>query len=139
VSNSDSRRIVLVVEDDETIGGLLATVINDEPGYNAVLVRNGAEALDALSGAKFDLVLLDLVLPGLSGIELLDRLRADPANRSVPVLVVSGTALEESEALRDRGIPAFVKKPFDVGEVLALVREFAPLRNNNRRASSSER
>ena len=97
------------------------------PGYRAVVARNVPEALRALANAKFDLVLLDLVLPGVSGLEFYDRLRSDKRHADVPVLVVSGTATEEAEALVRRSLPVFVKKPFDVLEVAALVKQFAPL------------
>ncbi|TMC01403.1 MAG: response regulator, partial [Chloroflexi bacterium] len=70
-------RIVMVVEDDRPIGELLAGVINDEDGYRAILVTRASEALHTCEQVKPDLLLLDVGLPGMSGLELYDRLHED--------------------------------------------------------------
>ncbi|TMB73482.1 MAG: response regulator, partial [Chloroflexi bacterium] len=79
-------RLVLVVEDDRPIGELLAAIINDEDGYLAVHLTRPTQALEAIKEVKPDLFLLDVSLPGMSGIELYDRIKKDERLRDVPVV-----------------------------------------------------
>lgn len=121
-------RVVLVVEDDEAIAQLLAGAINDEPGYVALRVSKGTDALRALGTVNTDLVLMDIGLPGLSGLEVLDRMRKDERLRTVPVVFETATAPAHAKDMRARGIAAYVKKPFDLNEIVAFVKKLAPLR-----------
>src|SRR6267142_76341 len=85
VTRGNTRtRVVIVVEDDQPIGELLAGVINDEDGYRAFHVTRSTEALQALEQVKPDLLVLDVGLPGMSGLELYDRLQKDERTRGVP-------------------------------------------------------
>src|SRR5687768_9599333 len=74
-SASGRRRVVVVVEDDRPVGELLASIINDEEGYYAIHLTRPTEALETLKKIKPDLLVLDVGLPGMSGIELYDRVR----------------------------------------------------------------
>jgi EAL domain-containing protein (putative c-di-GMP-specific phosphodiesterase class I)/DNA-binding response OmpR family regulator len=122
-------KTVLVVDDDKIVRELLATVLA-EAGYDVRTVGDGVAALDALAGADADLVLLDQHLPGLTGVEVLRRLRATPAGRTLPVILVTG-----ADAVDDRvnglaaGANDYVVKPFSSDELLARVR--AQLRGND--------
>jgi DNA-binding response OmpR family regulator len=111
-------KAVVIVEDNEPVARLLQEVINDEPGYGAVTVRDAALALDVIGAVFPDLVIMDVDLPGISGFELLDRLRAHPAPRvaGVPVLLMS--AGEHRAGAERRGVP-FLAKPFDLDDALA--------------------
>ena len=120
-------RVVLVVEDDEAIGQLLTGAINDEPGYVAVRVGRGTDALEALRTVKTDLVVMDIGLPGLSGLEVLDRMRRDERLRHVPVVFETAAAPAHAKDMRARGIAAYVKKPFDLNEIVGFVKKLAPL------------
>lgn len=127
IQDGDShKRVVLVVEDDRPIGQVLATAINDEEGYRAVHVETPGEALSALDTVKADLLVLDLALPGMSGLDLYDRIRKDRRYADVPVVVETGHAEQELDELRRRGIPAYVSKPFDVNLVVDYVKRLAP-------------
>jgi CheY-like chemotaxis protein len=119
-------RRVLIVEDDTPTGDLLLTAINDERGYEAVRVGTADEALAAMGEVAPDLLVLDIRLPGMSGLELYDRIRADARFRSIPVMFETGTMREHADELRDRGIAAYVKKPFDVEEVVRFVKRLVP-------------
>lgn len=119
-------RVVLVVEDDAPVRELLAGAINDESGYLALSVASGTDALRALETVNTDLVLLDVKLPGISGIEVYDHMREDERLRVVPVMFETGTAREHAAELRDRGVAAFIKKPFDLHDVVAYVKRLAP-------------
>src|SRR5437879_4225782 len=120
------RHVVLVVEDDRPVGELLAAAIGDEPGYCAIHVREPAEALEAAKQVKPDVFVVDVNLPGMSGLELYDRLRRDERTRDIPVLFETGMSGEESDReFRKRGIAAYVKKPFELSEVVAFVKMLA--------------
>ena len=124
-------RLVLIVEDDKTTGDLLATAINDQRGYTALTVGNGHDALDALGRVDPDLLLLDIRMPGMSGLDLYDRVRADPRFRSLPIVFETGTGREHAAELRARGIATYIKKPFDVDELVRFVKRLVPPRNGN--------
>jgi two-component system response regulator GlrR len=126
-------RLVLIVEDDKTTGDLLATAINDEHGYKAVRVETADEALNALAVVHPDLLLLDIRLPGMSGLELYDRMRADERFRALPVVFETGTGREHAQELRDRGIATYIKKPFDLEELVRFVKRLVPPRNGHGR------
>jgi CheY-like chemotaxis protein len=121
-------RLVLIVEDDKATGELLAGAINDERGYRAVTVETADEALDAMGRIDPDLLVLDIRLPGMSGLELYDRVRADPRFRSLPVVFETGAGREQAEELRARGVATYVKKPFDLEELVLFVKRLVPPR-----------
>lgn len=127
-------RLVLIVEDDKTTGDLLASAINDQRGYTALTVGNGDDALDALGRVDPDLLLLDIRMPGMSGLDLFDRVRADPRFRSLPIVFETGTGREHAAELRARGIATYIKKPFDLDELVRFVKRLVPPRNGAKRA-----
>ena len=120
------KRVVVVVEDDRPVGELLASIINDEEGYYAIHVTRPTEALETLKTVKPDLLVLDVGLPGMSGIELYDRVRQDESLRRVPVLFETAVAREHKNDFTRRGIKNVIEKPFDLDEILRCVRQLAP-------------
>jgi CheY-like chemotaxis protein len=126
---------VLIVEDDKVTGDLLAGAINDERGYRAVTVETADEALDAMGRIDPDLLVLDIRLPGMSGLELYDRVRADPRFRSLPVVFETAAGREQTEELRARGVATYVKKPFDLEELVRFVKRLTPPRAGRGRRS----
>lgn len=119
------RRVVLVVEAEPAIGQLLSGAVSAQRGYQAVLVADAAVALATVEAVQVDLAIIDLDLPGLSGIELVDRLRVIASDR-LPVLVVSDGTAEHTAAMRERRIATFVQKPFDIDTLIRLVRRLVP-------------
>ena len=109
---------ILVVEDDPSINGLLVRLLQ-RAGYQATPSFSGTEALLRLEQGDYDLILLDLMLPGLDGASVLQRLRETHA---LPVIVISarGDVVDRVELLR-LGADDYIVKPFDVDEVLARV------------------
>src|SRR6195256_2000648 len=107
------RRVVIVVEDDRPVGELLASIINDEEGYYAIHVTRPTEALETLKHVKPDLLVLDVGLPGMSGIELYDRVRQDEKLQRVPVMFETAVAREHKSEFTERGIQHVIEKPFD--------------------------
>jgi two-component system phosphate regulon response regulator PhoB len=113
---------ILIVEDEEPLTLLLRYNLEAE-GYEVDSVALGDEAETRLKEATPDLVVLDWMLPGLSGIELCRRLRARPETRQLPVIMLTARG-EESEKVRGLGVGAddYMVKPFSVPELLARVR-----------------
>jgi two-component system, OmpR family, phosphate regulon response regulator PhoB len=120
------KRVVMVVEDDRPVGELLASAINDEEGYYAIHVTRPTDALETLKNVKPDLLVLDVGLPGMSGIELYDRVRQDEKLRGVPVMFETAVAREHQGDFMRRGIQNVLEKPFDLDEVVRYVHRLAP-------------
>ena len=106
---------ILVVDDDVYIGDMLEEVLHKE-GYAVLRAYSGSEALLLLASGRPDLVLLDLMLPGLNGEEVLS------AVQGIPVIVVSArTEVEDKVSLLMGGAADYVTKPFDIQELLARI------------------
>src|SRR5205807_1053727 len=105
----ESRR-VLVVDDDAEARTMLAKILNEERA-EVVLATGGDEAMSLIAQAPPDLVLLDLMMPGMSGFEMVARLRAQPAGASIPVMIVSAKELTAEDVLTLNGhVQRFVAK-----------------------------
>ena len=108
---------ILIVEDDADINRLLTTLLTKE-GYTVIPAYSGSEAEMRLQAERVDLVLLDLMLPGLTGEELLARIRRDQV---MPVIVLSAKGREDKLRVLADGADDFIGKPFDVEDVKARV------------------
>jgi CheY-like chemotaxis protein len=124
-THADERKVVLVVEDEPTIGRLIADAISDEPGYCAIHVTASGAALETTKHVTPDVMVIDVRLPGMSGFELYDRLQTDPRTRKIPVLFETASGGEALGEFRRRGIATYVRKPFDLNEVIAYVKRLA--------------
>ena len=118
MNGTDRRRRILLVDDDVRLAGLLGDRLQHD-GYECVIARTGPDALRRLDQAWPDLILLDLMLPGIDGVELAGQIkkRAD-----IPIIIVS--AVDESESkvdLLQRYAEDYVTKPFDFDELLARI------------------
>ena len=111
---------ILLVEDDELLGAGVRDAL-ERARYGLEWVRDGRQALAALRAGAFDLVLLDLGLPGMDGLEVLGSLRAGGGATPVLVLTARDTAPQRVAGL-DAGADDYLVKPFDVDELLARVR-----------------
>ncbi len=116
------KPVILVVDDQFQNIELLEAYLAPQ-GYEIVKAASGQEALGKLSGNQIDLVLLDVMMPGMSGIEVLQKLRADEKTKMIPVVMV--TVLKETEdklKALEAGCDDFISKPFDRIELLARVK-----------------
>ncbi|MCZ7644982.1 MAG: response regulator [Planctomycetota bacterium] len=113
---------IVVIEDESDILELLEYNLSKE-GYRVASARDGEDGLRKVRKEAPDLVLLDLMLPGLDGIELCRRLKSDPLTRSTPVMMVTAKG-EESDVVLGLGVGAddYVTKPFSPKELLARVK-----------------
>jgi len=113
------RDKILVVEDDSNIAGFINTVLETN-GYNSLVAANGTEAISMITSHCPDLVILDLTLPDIDGMEILSRLRSWS---SMPVIVVSARGRERDKVYAlDQGADDYITKPFGSGELLARIR-----------------
>ena len=120
------KRVVVIGEDDEPIALLLRDSINDEAGYQAVVVPDGALVIETVRQVHADLLILDIMMPGLSGFEVYDRILQDEAIRNMPVLFVSAAAKQFEQEFAARKIGDVIPKPFDLNELLDRVRQLCP-------------
>jgi len=112
---------VLVVEDEDNIAIALDYLLSRE-GYDHARLDTGAGAVDRIRATRPDLVLLDVMLPGVSGYEICQDVRMDPALADVRILMMTarGSAMERRKGLA-LGADGFISKPFELGELRAEV------------------
>lgn len=109
---------ILIIEDEKDVNRLLAQNLQNS-GYETVSVRNGLDGISELRSQRFDMVLLDLMLPFKSGDEVLKEIRKDS---DIPVIVISAKDLVGTKIdLLTLGADDYITKPFDLGEVTARV------------------
>ncbi|MBD3321598.1 MAG: response regulator [Chitinivibrionales bacterium] len=111
---------VLVVEDEVSYLAFLEELCLDE-GYEVLKADNGTEALEILSRQKVDIIISDLMVPGVGGVELLYKLR----EHKVPIITISGLSREVviSELLKELGIVSVLQKPFDSQVLIRAIQE----------------
>ncbi len=116
---------ILLVEDEPLLGTLLRQRLEKE-GFSVSLARDGSEGLELLKNKQFDLVLLDIILPKVSGFEFLEQAQADPQMQKVPIVITSNlgqeTDLEKGQSLGAVGY--FVKARISMEELVERIKEF---------------
>jgi CheY-like chemotaxis protein len=116
-----AQRVVLVVEDNQLNFELVNAVL-ERAGFTVRWARDGIEAVHALASDDLDLLILDLHLPRLSGLDVLRRTRSAPATRDLPVLVLTADAMAGTrEAVMSEGATDYLTKPFDLATLRAAV------------------
>ena len=130
-------RTVLVVDDHESMRLLVGRMLSQELGVRIVLAGTCEQALHLADETVYDAIVLDLLMPGIGGFEVLRRLRADSANRTTPVAVLSVMADEES-ILRCKvlGANSFIAKPVERKRLAAAIEELLPSRLGRAHARS---
>ena len=123
--------IILCVDDEEANLKLLENVLVPR-GYTVVRAASGADALLMIKSPTIDLVLLDVIMPGMDGFEVCRQIKADPKLRNIPVIMISALTAKQD---RIRGIEAgeeeFLAKPFDQTEVLARIKLLLKMKELN--------
>lgn len=114
---------ILVVDDFETNILLLQNILK-EAGFGVKSAFSGYEALEIISKEELDLVLLDILMPGISGMEVLEQIKADARTQGIPVIMV--TAIHEIKSVRTAmsiGAQDYIKKPINKDELLFKITE----------------
>jgi len=117
--------MVLIAEDDPDFGPLLEEIISTS-GFKCKLVKSGDEALQAVTQGTVDIMILDLNLPVIDGIEVYTRLQDD--GRAVPTIIITGHACDHTQslaAMRDMAVTGILNKPFDPSILLSKLEEMA--------------
>ncbi len=116
---TEKQRRILVVDDEQTVRDFLQRVL-ETAGYTVITASNGLEALEKMSQFDISLVLLDIMMPGLDGFEVLDHMRQYEEN--IPVIMLTG--IQEVPTKIDSltlGADDYITKPFSVEELLARI------------------
>ncbi|MDA8229450.1 MAG: response regulator transcription factor [Desulfitobacterium hafniense] len=113
---------ILIVDDEEPIQELLKFNLEKE-GYSVILAQNGPQALERMQDSRPDLLVLDLMLPGMDGLEVCRQLRQDPKFRELPVIMLTAKSEEIDKVLGlELGADDYMTKPFSPRELLARIR-----------------
>src|SRR5215216_2766816 len=110
---------ILIVDDEEAGRETLESILEGE-GYNLVMAENGRQAIEKAKSLLPDVILLDVMMPGMTGFEVCERIRSDPQVAEIPIIIL--TALDDHESLLTglkAGADDFISKPFDRFELRA--------------------
>jgi DNA-binding response OmpR family regulator/cellulose synthase/poly-beta-1,6-N-acetylglucosamine synthase-like glycosyltransferase len=113
---------ILLVDDDEIIQKMVSVLLR-RAGYDVSIASNGRDALARVSEATPDLIILDVMMPGMSGFELLRHLRSDPATKAIPIIMLTAKGtVEDIVSGLGFGADDYLSKPFEIAELVARVR-----------------
>jgi nitrogen regulation protein NR(I) len=129
-----SNERVLIADDDESVRWVLKKSLEKE-GFETVQAKDAAEALERLSEGNIEIALMDIRMPGQSGLEALDRIQADGRGTSVIIMTAQATMQNAIEAMR-RGAFDYITKPFDLEEVNLLVKKAVEVRRLSQEVSA---
>ena len=120
---------ILVIEDEELMIKALEFRLKKD-GFEVSLARDGAQGIEMLEKESYDLVITDIMMPFVSGLEVVSHIKSNPSLRDTPVIVLSSIGLERviMEAF-EMGVDDFITKPFNLGELVIRVKKF--VRQNN--------
>jgi CheY-like chemotaxis protein len=120
----EKQSTILLVEDNETIRRAFAILLEDS-GYEVLQAGSGSEALEISARGMPDLVLMDLGLPDMNGLDVTRKLKADPATRGIAVVAITGRALEtDQHACIEAGCIGYLAKPIDTRHLLQRIPEY---------------
>lgn len=118
---NDCPHCVLVVDDDPSIRKLISTFLRRR-GYTPIEAKNGREALEGMRSGEAELVLLDLMMPEVSGWDVLEERAKDASLQTIPIVVVSANFGPEAARALNKGICGMLPKPFDLDALEAIVK-----------------
>src|SRR5271169_468670 len=120
IKEPSMNRRILVIEDDKDIAGLVELHLRDS-GYDVAVAHDGKLGLETALAKMFDLIILDLLLPGIDGMEICRRMRARPSY--IPILMLTSRSSEVDRVLGlEMGADDYLTKPFSIPELLARVK-----------------
>lgn len=127
---------ILVIEDEPTLARLLSYNLKQE-GYEVTAIEHGGEGLKVALEQSFDLILLDIMLPGLNGFEIVDKLRSEGNKTPIIILTARDAEQEVVQGLK-KGADDYMTKPFGVAELLARVDAVIRRAQSDARLSTSD-
>lgn len=115
---------IMIVDDEESIRELVGAVLEAE-GYDVITASDGSDCLQKLKTVKPDLILLDMMMPGISGRETCEKIRADPKTKNIKVIFVTVARFSEAgkDTLTKLKVQDYVTKPFDNADLIARVKK----------------
>ncbi|MBI4289392.1 MAG: response regulator [Chloroflexi bacterium] len=117
-------RKILLADDEEPVRALLAATLNGGSGYKVLEARDGIEALEVARVERPDLVLLDVMMPGMDGLEVCRCLKADPETDGIAVIILTAMAQDADRARAlEAGANGYLTKPFSPSALLAKLEE----------------
>jgi len=123
VEEQNPETTTILVVEDNAVNLLMLKRILERAGYAVVTAETGQQALDIVGEAQPDMILLDIMMPGMDGYATCERLKAEPSTRDVPVIFISAiTQVQDKVRAFGAGGVDYIPKPFQVQEVLARVR-----------------
>ena len=121
---SPDAKLVLIVEDNDLNAKLFRDLLHAH-GYRTLHTRNGFEVLDMARKSHPNLIIMDIQLPEVSGLEVTQWLKADADLKSIPVIAVTAFAMKgDEEKIRNGGCEDYMSKPIAVGPFIAMVKRF---------------
>jgi DNA-binding response OmpR family regulator len=119
---------ILIIDDDELIHKLLGAILQ-KAGFQCLNALSGAEGLEFAKKEQPELIILDIMMPGLNGFEVMRALKSEPITSSIPVIFLSGKFHNREKAqARELGAADFMEKPFERSELLARVKTYLTIR-----------
>jgi DNA-binding response OmpR family regulator len=123
VPTTPGSRRILVVDDEPHIRRVLSAVLGSR-GYEVLMASDGTEGLDGFASEDVDLVILDLMMPGASGLEILSKIRTDARRADTPVIILTAKGQDtDRDAALAGGANDFLTKPFSPKKLLARIEE----------------
>jgi len=121
------KKVILLIEDDPFLVGIYREKLEIE-GYNVLIAEDGLQGLNYAVSQKVDLILLDILIPKLSGIDLLVRLRQDEKGKDVPVIALTNlSGSDDEEKIRSYGVKDYlVKSNYTPGQVVEVIKKYLP-------------
>ncbi len=118
------KKTILIVEDNELNMKLFRDLLKAHD-FETLETRDGMEALAMVREHKPDLILMDIQLPGVSGLEITRQIKADEDIKSIPVIAVTAFAMKgDEDRIREGGCEAYIAKPIRIDELISTVRRF---------------
>jgi CheY-like chemotaxis protein len=119
---------ILLIEDDDSQRVLLRHVVGKKVNAEIFEAKNGIEGLRLIDIHSPDLIILDIWMPIMNGLEMLDKLRQDEVHKAIPVLII--TALKDKETIQSavaKGVSGYILKPFSPEQVYTVLSKFIPI------------
>lgn len=121
---SDKKKKILIVEDNDLNLKLFRDLLNAN-GYETVETKEGYEAINLTKTIRPDLILMDIQLPEISGLEVTKRIKADPDIAAIPIIAVTAFAMkDDEEKILRAGCQAYISKPISISDFLAALKKF---------------